>query len=157
MFSIFANPLLSRENNNVSTRVHLVFFSAVLAGYFAWRTVRSSQESDLSKNSAVLRYLQPFIIFSFVSFILLVTVLIISLFGWKMEKICVFGPCIYFLFFFPCSWLLLAIFRWCKILSGYSLTWRVGGTCRGISKGWRETTPMRKQKDWTWNHHKKHF
>lgn len=29
-------------------RFILVFFSAVLAGYFAWRTVRSSQETGLS-------------------------------------------------------------------------------------------------------------
>ncbi|GAY39931.1 hypothetical protein KPL70_009041 [Citrus sinensis] len=32
-------------------RFILVFFSAVLAGYFAWRTVRSSPEADINNLS----------------------------------------------------------------------------------------------------------
>ncbi|KAJ1398349.1 hypothetical protein SESBI_31189 [Sesbania bispinosa] len=33
-------------------RFILVFFSAVLAGYFAWRTVRSSPEIDLASDDS---------------------------------------------------------------------------------------------------------
>ncbi|OIV90064.1 hypothetical protein TanjilG_01518 [Lupinus angustifolius] len=35
-------------------RFILVFFSAVLAGYFAWRTVRSTPEIDLASGGSAL-------------------------------------------------------------------------------------------------------
>ncbi|KAI4348451.1 hypothetical protein L6164_009174 [Bauhinia variegata] len=35
-------------------RFILVFFSAVLAGYFAWRTVRSSPEIEISSMDSVV-------------------------------------------------------------------------------------------------------
>ncbi|XP_061342847.1 uncharacterized protein LOC133289014 [Gastrolobium bilobum] len=35
-------------------RFILVFFSAVLAGYFAWRTVRSSPENDLASDDSTM-------------------------------------------------------------------------------------------------------
>jgi len=34
-------------------RFILVFFSAVLAGYFAWRTVRSSPKIDLASDDSI--------------------------------------------------------------------------------------------------------
>jgi len=34
-------------------RFILVFFSVVLAGYFAWRTVRSSPEIDLTSDDSI--------------------------------------------------------------------------------------------------------
>ncbi|KAK4282129.1 hypothetical protein QN277_013541 [Acacia crassicarpa] len=35
-------------------RFILVFFSAVLAGYFAWRTVRSSPDTDVASDESAL-------------------------------------------------------------------------------------------------------
>lgn len=41
-------------------RFMLVFFSAVLAGYFAWRTVRSSPNIDLACDDSIEEEKSPF-------------------------------------------------------------------------------------------------
>lgn len=101
-------------------RFILVFFSAVLAGFFAWRTVRSSPEeldqvvSDDSEKTT-LKEKEGFnlkrVCLVFVVFFLFV----------------VFVFCLCF-----CFLILLLNCRWFRMVSGYLLTWPVGGTCGGI-------------------------
>lgn len=114
-----------------------MFFSAVLAGYFAWRTVRSSPEADINNLSDDSPNEKTSLKDKDESNFTRVYILIYSL---LLVLLLCFVP--FFFLFFSLSLLMLWFLSNCrafKMVSGYLSTWPVGDTYGGISGRLRNT------------------